>query len=313
MVRGMSDSGDTASGTTRHVPVLVHEVIEQLRASHGGSFLDCTLGGGGHSAALLAAHPEVTVTALDRDRRAVSRAESRFRDEPRISISLGRFSDMLKLVGEHRFDGVLADLGMSTDQLSESRGFSFRDSESLDMRMGEGEMTTAARLINEGSATELMRVLKGGGVGREASRIVAEIVRSRPLVSSHELASLVARVVPRTAGGSHPATVVFQALRIAVNEEFEEIDAFLTAVPAVMKPGGRLAVICFHSLEDQRVTRQLRRWAAGDSAPAHRRDIVRERPLGRLVTKQAIEPSKGEIEANPAARSARLRIFEFAS
>lgn len=308
----MTNVEDAGTGITRHIPVLVHEVIEQLQARRGGSFLDCTLGGGGHSAALLAAHEELTVIAIDRDRRAIERAESRFCNESRFTIRRGRFGDLLQLVGESRFDGVLADLGMSTDQLSEGRGFSFRDTESLDMRMGEDEVVTADRLINEGSPSDLIRAFKIGGVGREASRIVAEIVRSRPIGSGQELAALVARVVPRTAGGSHPATVVFQALRIAVNREFEEIDSLLGAIPRVIKPGGRLAVICFHSLEDQRVTRQLRRWAAGDSAPAHRRDIVRELPLGRLVTRQAIEPSAREVDTNPAARSARLRVFEFA-
>jgi 16S rRNA (cytosine1402-N4)-methyltransferase len=309
-MNSMVGEGDE-TGVTRHVPVLLHEVIAGLRVERGGTFLDCTLGGGGHSAALLAANPDVSVVAIDRDARAIARARERFGDSQRISLRTGRFGNLQQLIGSVRFDGVLADLGMSTDQLFEGRGFSFRDTESLDMRMDEGESRTAYELINEGSPVELIRAFKIGGVGREASRIVAEIVRSRPIASGQELAALVGRVVPRTAGGSHPATVVFQALRIAVNEEFEEIDALLSAIPQVMKPGGRLAIICFHSLEDQRVTRQLRRWATGDSAPARRHDIARERPLGSLITKQAVEPSRAEIEANPASRSARLRIFEF--
>lgn len=295
---------------TRHIPVLEREVIAALGAERGGHYLDCTLGGGGHSNALLRAHPETTVVATDRDPRAVERARERFRHESRITIHHGRFSEVAHLVGEERFDGIFADLGMSTDQLYESRGFSFRDADALDMRMDVTDVTTAASLVNEASPGELIRVLKSGGVGREASRIVAEVVRSRPVVSAQQLSELVCRVVPRT-GGSHPATVVFQALRIAVNREFEEIDALLAAVPQLIRPGGRLAIICFHSLEDQRVTRHLRRWAAGDTTPAAQRGPQSDQPLGRLLTKHAIEPTAEEVAENPASRSARLRVFEF--
>lgn len=298
---------------TRHIPVLEREVIAALGAERGGCYLDCTLGGGGHSSALLRAHPETTVTATDRDLRAVERARERFRDESRITIHHGRFSEVADLVAGERFDGIFADLGMSTDQLYESRGFSFRDAGELDMRMDPTDAITAATLVNEASPGELIRILKVGGVGREASRIVGEIVRTRPVVSAQQLSDLVCRVVPRTAGGSHPATVVFQALRIAVNREFEEIDALLAAVPQLIRPGGRLAIICFHSLEDQRVTRHLRRWAAGDTTPAAQRGPQSEQPLGRLVTKHAIEPTPEEVAANPASRSARLRVFEFFS
>lgn len=296
---------------TRHIPVLEREVIAALGAERGGHYLDCTLGGGGHSRALLRAHPQTTVVATDRDLRAVERARERFRDESRITIHHGCFGEVAEVVGEERFDGIFADLGMSTDQLYEGRGFSFRDAGELDMRMNGADGITAASLINEASPGELIRILKVGGVGREASRIVGEIVRLRPILSAQQLSDLVCRVVPRTAGGSHPATVVFQALRIAVNREFEEIDALLAAVPQLIRPGGRLAIICFHSLEDQRVTRHLRRWAAGDTTPAVQRGPRSEQPLGRLLTKHAIEPSPEEIAANPASRSARLRVFEF--
>ncbi len=317
------DGGEQVE-VTRHVPVLVREVLEGLGVERGGLFLDCTLGGGGHSSAILGAHPESTIVAVDRDMRALGRARTRFQGEERIVIHHGRFGDVARIVGvsgdgvvgvaaegQQRFDGVLADLGMSTDQLTEGRGFSFRDALSLDMRMDEGEGLTAASLLNSSSMAELMRVLRLGGVGREVSRIANEILRSRPIESGQMLADLVARVVPRTQGGSHPATVVFQALRIAVNREWEEIDSLLQAVPRMMKPGGRLAIICFHSLEDQRVTRQLRQWAAGDTAPASRTDMRRERPIGRLLTKHAVEPRPEEVQANSASRSARLRVFEF--
>lgn len=322
---------------TRHVPVLEREVLTALRGEQGGYFLDCTVGGGGHSSALLRLSPgqfdfdrcddsggctrdlvrvdaqtaQTTVMALDRDLRAVERARERFRGESRIAIHHARFSEIAEIAAGMRFDGIFADLGMSTDQLYEGRGFSFRDTEALDMRMDVADATTAASLLNEGSPGELMRLFKIGGVGREASRIVGEVMRSRPITSAQQLSDLVCRVVPRTGGGSHPATVVFQALRIAVNREFEEIDALLAVVPQLIRPGGRLAIICFHSLEDQRVTRQLRRWAAGDTTPAAKRGPQSEQPLGRLLTKQAIEPTQEEVAANPASRSARLRVFEF--
>lgn len=319
---GLDEGGQVL--VTRHVPVLVREVLEGLGVERGGSFLDCTLGGGGHSSAILGAHPNASIVAVDRDLRAVVRARARFQEEDRIAIHHGRFGDVGQIVGvsgdgefglatdaQLRFDGVLADLGMSTDQLVEGRGFSFRDAGSLDMRMDEGEGVTAASIINSSSIGELIRILRIGGVGREVSRISHEIVRARPIQSGQILADLVARVVPRTPGGSHPATVVFQALRIAVNREWEEIELLLRVVPRMMKPGGRLAIICFHSLEDQRVTRRLRQWAAGDTAPASRADMRKERPIGRLLTKSAIEPRPEEVEANPASRSARLRVFEF--
>lgn len=303
---------EDASGTV-HTPVMVAEVIEWLQAEQGGLFLDCTLGGGGHSEAILRASPNASVVGIDRDARAIARAADRFRVfEERVRLYQGRFSELNQLLADKlgEFRGVLADLGMSTDQLREGRGFSFYDEESLDMRMNENEGVSAAELVNEYSPNELLVVLKRGGVGRDARSIVDAIVRARPIMSAAKLAQVVRKAVAVSTGkrASDPANVTFQALRIAVNNEVEELEALLESLPKLAAPGARAAIICFHSLEDQIVTHQMRAWqSGGDEAPRWGPRHL----LGQLLTKKAVLPSSSEVAANAASRSARLRIFQF--
>jgi len=305
------------STETVHIPVLVREVVELLEAGRGGDFLDCTLGGAGHTRAILAASPEARVWALDRDRRAIERARRALGDElGRVTVTQGRFSEAGSVYADRRFDGVLADLGLSTDQLREGRGFAFSEDAPLDMRMNEADTLTAHDLVNTSTEQELFVLLRKGGVGNEARAVARAIVRERPIETTRALAAIVVRVVPSSRGRSgekksHPATVVFQALRIAVNDEFGEIERLLAAVPALVKPGARTAIITFHSLEDKLVTETMRRWEGGGEYSAQWPGAYRPEPLGRLVTRKPVVAGGDEVARNPSSRSARLRVFRF--
>jgi 16S rRNA (cytosine1402-N4)-methyltransferase len=297
---------------TVHVPVMTDAVIAQLRAEEGGLFVDCTFGGGGHSAAILAAHPENQVLAFDCDSRAVERGRARFAGDSRIMIDHAAFSELEGRLSGMQCRGMLADLGLSTDQLNERRGFAFKD-DKLDMRMDEAAGPTAWEIVNQRSERQLFILLKRGGVGPEAARIAKAIVRARPINSAAALAQTAGQAA-KQAGvkkNVHPATVVFQAVRMAVNRELEELECLLSAAPAVVCPGGRLAVISFHSLEDQVVAKRMRAWEAGDTRPASWPGVRESFSAGTVVTRKALKPSQDECRANPSARSARLRVFQF--
>lgn len=305
------------SAVTVHVPVLLDEVVQVFADKGRGRFLDCTLGGGGHTRALLGIDSGNSVVAADRDSAALARMIALVDADvgvsgikERLTVVESRFAELTnKVVGP--FDGILADLGLSTDQLRGGRGFSFSDEGPLDMRMSVDAAVTAHSLVNDTTSSELYSLLRAGGVGGEARVVVEAIQRHRPIQSTEQLADLVAKVV-RGADGKHPATVVFQALRIAVNDEFGEIRALLEGAAALMAPQGILAIISFHSLEDTLVTRCMRQWAQGDTAPAGWRgggEHVVAR--GTLVTKKAIVPTVDEVVRNPSARSARMRVFRF--
>jgi 16S rRNA (cytosine1402-N4)-methyltransferase len=323
-----------SSDTSIHYSVLKDEVIEQLARCRQGTdahdcrFLDCTLGGAGHTEALLEALPDCTVIACDRDLRAIDRATKKLAAKfphNRWQLIHTPFSEVEQhLSTEQRsFDGMLVDLGLSTDQLKESRGFSFRDEDSLDMRMDESASLTAATVVNEYSEKDLIRVLKRGGADKEAYAAVKAIAEHRPFTSTAALSTVVSNALQwlerkkQQKRGDHyvktnPATVVLQAIRIEVNKEFEEIDAMLDAAPRLVKNGGRLGVITFHSLEDKLVTKRMRAWAQGNTAPAYL-GIIDRGSKGKFITSQPIVPSESEIASNPASRSARLRVFEFIS
>ena len=306
------------SEQTHHISVMRGEVVELLEAGRGGAFVDCTLGGAGHTRAILEASPDATVAAVDRDLRAIARARESLRSfGDRVTLAHAPFSKTAEVFQGRTFDGLLADLGLSTDQLREGRGFAFSEEAPLDMRMNEEDALTAHELVNNSTEHELFVLLRKGGVGPEAKAIARAIVKARPVETTKALAELVARVVPpsRGRGGekkSHPATVTFQALRIAVNDEFGEIERLLAAVPSLMKAGGRTAIITFHSLEDKLVTETMRRWEGGGEFSAQWPGALRQEPLGRLVTRKPVVPSEDEVARNPSSRSARLRVFRFA-
>lgn len=305
---------------TRHIPVLLEEVLSTFEFP--GVFLDCTLGGGGHSEALLQAHRGNRVRAFDRDTRAIDRTRDRLACYgARFTVSQASFAEITMKVAGEKFDGILADLGMSTDQLFEGRGFSFQDDSALDMRMDETQDLTAEEVLNNYSERELVVMFKQGGLEKAAKPMASAIVRDRPLSSTRQLVDLAAAVLSRFQKRSrdresgrresHPATVVFQALRMEVNQELAQIRSLMSALPELIKPGGRAAIISFHSLEDKEVARVMRLWAQGSTLPARLQTGREEPPLGRLLTRKAIVPSEDEVGRNPASRSARMRVFEF--
>jgi len=296
-----------------HSPVLLSEVIAAVAPRDGAVYLDGTFGAGGYSAALLDS-ARCAVVAIDRDPAAVRRGDALAQRYPgRLNVIEGRFSEMERLLqprGVTRLAGVALDLGVSSPQLDDpARGFSFRADGPLDMRMGtSGE--SAADLVNTASETDLAELIRDYGEERFARRIARAIVAARPLTRTGELAALIRRVVPES-GGIDPATRTFQALRIAVNDELDELDRGLAAAERLLEPGGRLAVVAFHSLEDRQIKNFLRLRSGG--APKASRHLPGTRtaaPSFRLINRKPVTPGAAEIARNPRARSARLRAAE---
>jgi 16S rRNA (cytosine1402-N4)-methyltransferase len=291
-------------GPTSHQPVLLDEVIEALQPERGGWFVDATVGGGGHAEALLEAGPDVRLIAIDRDSRALARSRERLaRFGDRVQFIHAPFSALEGVLPEEargRVAGILADFGVSSDQLDEPEaGFSFLHDGPLDMRMDRrSQKTSAAVLLANTSEDQLEEWFREYGEERFARRIAHAIVQARrigPLLRTSQLADLIERSVPRGRRGIHPATRVFQALRIAVNRELDEIDAFLESAPQMLGPEGRLAVISFHSLEDRRAKLALR-------------NEVRCSEFCDLLPR-GVAPSPSEQRRNPRSRSARLRAI----
>lgn len=301
---------------TRHVSVMRDEVLMGLLAAEGGDFIDCTLGGAGHTESILEANPRNTVLGCDRDIRALERAKSRLaRFGTRFSPIKASFSELSRVCGDRKFDGLLADLGISTDQLYEDRGFSFRDECDLDMRMDQSSSLSADNVVNEYSEKDLLKVLRDGGVGVNSKSVARAIIKARPVLNTSQLAAICSSVLASRFVGkkTHPATVVFQSIRMEVNRELSEINSLLEQMPTLMKAGGRAAVICFHSGEDKLVARTFRKWAGSQEVPAwwmgdRAGSSLR---IGHMLQNDAQVPSDEEVLRNAAARSARLRIFVF--
>jgi len=304
--------------STHHVPVLLAETLDALAVRPGGTYLDATLGGAGHAAAILAASaPDGRLLGLDRDAEAIVRASHALaRFAPRATLVHGTFADLDQLSereGFARFDGILFDLGISSDQLDDpERGISFQAEGPLDMRLDQGAGRPAAQLLDalvEGELADLIYTL---GEERASRRIARAIVAARPIRTTAELADVVLRAVGRPhgkAGRIHPATRTFQALRMAVNDELGQIAAALPKAAERLVAGGRLVVISFHSLEDRLVKRALRA-LAGEPSPDAPPFAPAPQAVLRLVGRRAIQPSSEEIAGNPRARSARLRVAE---
>ena len=311
----MGDGTDIGSVGAAHVPVLEGQVVGGLRPRPGARLVDGTIGLGGHAAALLAAAPDTTLLGLDRDPVALEKTRARLAPYgDRVTLREASFATLDRVLADLGWDGadaILLDLGVSSMQLDDAaRGFSFRAEAPLDMRMGHAERT-ADEIVNAGDEDELVSILREYGEEPRARAIARAIVRARPIGTTTALADLVARVVGRGKPGHHPATRTFQALRIAVNEELVALDTFLATGWHRLRPGGRLAILAYHSLEDRRVKRAFRWWAADCHCPPH---IVQcacgWRPVVRLVTTKAIAADAAEVARNPRARSARLRIVE---
>ncbi|CAN5434216.1 16S rRNA (cytosine(1402)-N(4))-methyltransferase RsmH [soil metagenome] len=311
------------SNSPAHVPVLLSRVCELLSpvaGRPGAVVLDATLGLGGHADAMLAAHPDLRVIGLDRDRQALAVAEQRLaRHSDRITLVHTRFdalADVLEEAGTQGVDGVLFDLGVSSMQLDDGeRGFSYSRDTGLDMRMDSTAELTAEDVVNTYSRAELTRVLRTYGEERFAPRVAAAIVRERerrPIRSSAALAELVRTAIPaatRRTGG-HPAKRTFQGLRIEVNGELAALESALPAAIEALRPGGRLVAISYHSLEDRIVKRALVP-ATQDSTPLDLPVLLPQaRPRLRMLTRGAELPTAEEITSNPRSASAKMRAAE---
>jgi 16S rRNA (cytosine1402-N4)-methyltransferase len=297
---------------SRHLPVLVEESLEALAPERGGLFVDCTLGMGGHAAALLDRSPTARLLGIDRDPEALERARRRLaRHAARVELAEAPFSRLAEVLGSRRVDGgIFADLGVSSWQLDEARrGFSFQQEGPLDMRMGAAGRT-AAEVVNEDSEEELTRIMREYGEERMARRIAREIVRrraDRPLRTTAELAATIHEAKGRRREGRvDSATRVFQALRIEVNQELAELQRLLEQATRLLDQDGRLVIISYHSLEDRLVKHHLRRHARGEIDPVTGRP-KKETQLLELLTRKAVRPAEKETSENPRARSARLR------
>ncbi|MCE9615037.1 MAG: 16S rRNA (cytosine(1402)-N(4))-methyltransferase RsmH [Lentisphaerae bacterium] len=301
-----------------HAPVMLEQVVAHLAPVAGGRYIDGTAGRGGHTAALLEClGADGRVLAIDQDAEAVGRLRARFADwGDRCLVVRGNFGDLAELAAQHAFvpvDGILLDLGVSSEQLDTAeRGFSFMRDGPLDMRMNQDSELTAAVLVNEWPEAKLLEILRAYGEEPRAGRVVRAIARARAgrrLDRTLELAEIVSQAVGGRRGAQHPATRTFQALRMAVNRELERLETGLEAGLRLLKPGGRMAVISFHSLEDRQVktcfARHIGRW---ESLPQGGEAWQGVEPALMRVTRKPVVADDAEVARNPRSRSAKLRV-----
>ncbi len=301
-----------------HKPVMMAEVLAALLPKPGGQYADGTLGGAGHATAVLAASsPSGRLLACDRDGVALEAATKRLAEfAGRFELRRGNYAELSEWIPSGSCDGCLLDLGVSSPQLDVAeRGFSFQNDGPLDMRMDTRQPVTAATLLNTESAEDIAKIFWEYGDERESRRFARAIVHDRelrPFTTTRQLAELIERLSPRGGRKAHPATRVFQALRIAVNDEIGSLNRGLEGALKILKPGGRLAVITFHSLED-RVVKLFGRERArdytfdGEDVPELRKPCV---PEIKLISRKAIMPGEAELAENPRSRSAQLRVME---
>ena len=301
-----------------HIPVMLYEAVDSLNIRPDGVYVDGTAGGGGHSAEILSRLTTGTLYSIDQDPEAIATVSERFRDNPRSVIVQGNFGDMYALLSDRgvgAVDGVLLDIGVSSHQLDDgARGFSYHEEAPLDMRMSMSG-PTAADLVNTMEVTELSRIISLYGEEKYAYSIAKGIARYReqkPIETTLELAEIVKENVPqKVRRDGHPARKTFQAIRIAVNRELEVLEQGLEGAFRLLNAGGRLSVITFHSLEDRIVKQFMKDKAQGCTCP---KDfpvcVCGKTPQASIVTRKPIIPSDEELERNPRARSAKLRVLE---
>jgi 16S rRNA (cytosine1402-N4)-methyltransferase len=300
----------------RHIPVLGRQAVEMLSPRDGGIYVDATFGAGGYSRAILDTAGTLVI-GIDRDRSAITGGFDLVdRSDGRLTLVEDKFSNLAGICaaqGIDAVDGVVMDVGVSSMQLDEAeRGFSFRLGGPLDMRMGH-DGPTAADVIARASEADLANIIYIFGEERHSRGVARAIVAARkeaPIATTRALADIVSRVVRSKPGEIHPATRTFQALRIFVNEELDELHLALSAAERVLKPGGRLAVVSFHSLEDRIVKNFLGERAKAGGGSRHLPEVAQAAPSFHILTKRPVTPDDGEISANPRARSAKLRAAE---
>jgi len=302
----------------KHISVLLQESINGLNIKPDGIYVDGTAGGGGHSSEILKRLENGKLYSIDRDPDAIKTVTERFKDEPCSEIVKGRFGDMKELLfgrGVQKVDGVLLDIGVSSHQLDTAeRGFSFHEDAPLDMRMSQ-EGDTAATLVNTLPYAEIARIIGTYGEDKYASSIARAIVKYREekeILTTLELAEIIKSAVPqRVRREGHPARQTFQALRIAVNDEFGELERGLDSAFEMLNTGGRLAVITFHSIEDRITKQRMAKWCTGCTCPPDFPVCVcGNKPKAKLISRKPIVASDKELAENLRSRSAKLRVCE---
>jgi 16S rRNA (cytosine1402-N4)-methyltransferase len=289
-----------------HIPVLLNEAIEGLQAEPGGCFVDCTVGMGGHAAAILEkVSTSGRLLGIDVDPEAITAAQAKLSGYGEVVTLVNEnFVNLEAICMEYHFypvDGILFDLGVSSVQLDTAqRGFSFHLEAPLDMRFDPRQRVTAGDIVNTSPEKELVRIIEEYGEERHPRRLARHIVRSRPITTTSELARVVEQVLGGKRARIHPATRTFMALRIAVNNELQNLESALKQAIGLLRPGGRLVAISYHSLEDRIVKELMRREATS----------YEHVPALKLISKKVIKPSLAEVESNPRSRSAKLRIAE---
>ncbi len=298
-----------------HKPVLLDEVLEIFESIDEGVFVDATLGYGGHSEAILTSHPNIRLIGIDRDDEAIAFSTERLKKfGDRVQIIKSDFASALSKIDTTNIVGILADIGVSSLQLDKKeRGFSF-ESETLDMRMDSSQEFSAYDVVNGYSEAELERIIRVYGEERFSKKIASLIVKKRKeskITMAKELSELIGANF--RGGKIHPATLTFQAIRIEVNSELEQLENFLENVKKISQKGQILGIISFHSLEDRIVKTTFKEWSRSCICPpeALRCTCGNNNELGEILTKKPLTASKDELKANPRARSAKLRAFKF--
>ena len=299
-----------------HIPVLLSAVLQSFESCPKGYIVDCTLGYAGHSSALLEHHKTISIVGIDRDKEALDFSQKRL--EPfhsRVRLYQGDFAHTLPKITQQPIVGVLADFGVSSLQLDKrDRGFSF-ESDTLDMRMDQNAPLSAYEVVNHYEASQLAYIFREYGEIRQAGQLADAIIKTRmnkPINSGKALSTIAQKILPK-GGKIHPATRMFQAIRIEVNDELGQIEGLLDALEEMRPPGAIIALITFHSLEDRLVKNRFRRWAQRCiCAPdAIRCTCGKNHALGNVMTKKPITATEEEILQNPRSRSAKLRCFQF--
>lgn len=295
-----------------HIPVLYNEALDCFKDINKGYIIDCTTGYAGHSSGLLNQNSSVKLICNDQDDEALNFSKNRLKDfENRVEFNKGNFENIIKKFENYPIRGVLADIGVSSLQLDKlDRGFSF-NSENLDMRMNQNQSLDASTVINSYSQVELENIFKEYGEIREYKKIASLIVQNRPFYSAKELAEFFYNKLPK--GKIHPATLIFQAIRIEVNDELGVLDRLFKSMEEAKLKDCIVAIISFHSLEDRVVKNYFKKWSENCICPkdAFRCECGKNHALGKIITKKPIIATNFEIKQNPRSRSAKLRVFRF--
>ena len=297
-----------------HIPVLYNEVIDIFKEIDNGVIVDCTMGYAGHSGLILKNNPNIKLIGIDQDKTAIEFSKERLKPfKDRVEIKKGRFSEVLKeiLKTDTNVKGILADIGVSPLQLDElERGFSY-DSDTLDMRMDKSRDFSAKNVINEYSQNELERIFRDYGELKNYKKLASFIVKNRPFYSSKELSEAIKPLMPK-GKKIHPSTLVFQAIRIEVNDELKELEKLLDTIENSNIKKCIVAIISFHSLEDRIVKKTFSRWAKSCICPSEaiRCECGNNHSLGKIISKKPITASKDELKQNPRSRSAKMRVFK---